>query len=69
MSVEQNKAIVRRFIHEVMMGGDLELLDQIVSPECVNHAAVPEARFGTEGIKRVVRGSRIAQPTSAGRTS
>jgi predicted ester cyclase len=62
MSLEQNKAIVRRFIHEGVIGGNLAVIDELASPDCVNHSAVPEARHGTEGVKRVVAGSRAAMP-------
>jgi len=61
MSIEQNKQIVRRFIHEVI-GGNLAIIDELCSPECVNHAATAAARHGVEGIKRVVAFSRAAQP-------
>src|SRR2546430_1891984 len=44
------------------MNGNLDVIDELCSPECVNHAAIPEARIGTEGVKRVVRFSRAAQP-------
>jgi predicted ester cyclase len=62
MSTEENKAIVRRFIHNGVIGGDLDLIDQLCSPDCVNHSAIPEARIGTAGMKRVVAASRAAQP-------
>jgi hypothetical protein len=54
MSIEENKAIVRRFIHDGVIGGDLSVIDELCSPECANHAAVPEARLGTSALKRVV---------------
>jgi predicted ester cyclase len=62
MSLEENKAIVRRFIYEGVIGGNLDIIDELCSPDLVNHAAVPEARHGVEGVKRVVRASRAAQP-------
>ena len=62
MSIEENKAIVRRFIHEGVVGGNLGVIDELCSSDCVNHAAVPAARDGTEGLKRVVGFSRAAQP-------
>ena len=62
MSLEENKAVVRRFIHEGVIGGDLAVIDELCAPECVNHAAVPEARRGAEGVKRVVGFSRAAMP-------
>jgi predicted ester cyclase len=62
MSLEDNKAIVRRFIHEGVIGGNLAVIDELFSADCINHAAVPEARLGPEGVKRVVTGSRAAMP-------
>jgi predicted ester cyclase len=62
MSTEENKRVVRRFIHEGVIGGDLAVIDELCSPVCVNHSAVPEARHGTEGLKRVVAYSRAAMP-------
>ncbi len=61
-SLEENKAIVRRFIHEGLIGGNLTVIDELCSTELVNHAAVPEARHGTDGVKRVVSHSRAAMP-------
>jgi len=62
MTLEENKAVVRRFVHEGIVGGDLAVIDELCSAECINHSAVPEARIGTEGVKRVVGGSRAAMP-------
>jgi hypothetical protein len=62
MSLEQNKNVVRRFIRDGVIGGDLSVIDELCSPECINHAAVPEARLGPEGVKRVVGFSRAAMP-------
>jgi predicted ester cyclase len=62
MSLEENKAIVRRFIHEGVVGGNLAVIDELSSPDCVNHSAVPEARIGTAGVRRVVAHSRAAMP-------
>ena len=36
MSTEQNKAIVRRFVEEVLAGGNVELVDELLSPDYVN---------------------------------
>jgi lactoylglutathione lyase len=38
------------------------VIDELCAPDFVNHAAVPEARHGTEGLKRVVAFSRAAMP-------
>ena len=36
MSTEQNKAVVRRFITEVLVGGDVDLVDDLLSADYVN---------------------------------
>jgi predicted ester cyclase len=58
MSVEANKATVRRFLNEVWNGGNLSLTDQLVHPDY----EVPGVGFGPEGVKRNVRTYRAAFP-------
>ena len=36
MSTDQNKAVVRRFITEVLSGGNFDLLDELLGPNYVN---------------------------------
>jgi ketosteroid isomerase-like protein len=36
VSTEQNKAVVRRFITDVLSGGNLNLLDDLIAPNYVN---------------------------------
>jgi ketosteroid isomerase-like protein len=36
MSTEQNKAVVRRFITEVLVGGDVDLVDDLLAADYVN---------------------------------
>jgi predicted SnoaL-like aldol condensation-catalyzing enzyme len=38
MSTEENKAVVRRFITEVLEGGDLDTIDDVLAPNYVNTA-------------------------------
>lgn len=53
MSAEENKALVRRFVDEVQIGGDINLIVEICSPEFVNHSAPPGLPADCEGIKIV----------------
>ena len=62
MSLEENKAIVGRLIREGIVGGNLAVIDELCSPDCINHAAIPEARHGINGLKKVVGFSRAAMP-------
>jgi predicted ester cyclase len=38
MSTEENKAVVRRFPTEVLQGGDLDTIDDVLAPNYVNTA-------------------------------
>ena len=38
MSTDQNKAVVRRFITEVLVGGDVDVADEVLAPNYVNRA-------------------------------
>jgi hypothetical protein len=38
MSIEQNKAVVRRFVTEVLVGGQVDLVDDLLAANYVNRA-------------------------------
>ena len=42
MSLEENKAVVRRLIVEVYNEDNLAVVDELVAPDVFNHPAVPE---------------------------
>jgi predicted SnoaL-like aldol condensation-catalyzing enzyme len=50
MSTEQNKAVVRRFMTEVLQGGHVDLLDQFLAPTYVNPAMGGADRAGFKAI-------------------
>ncbi len=62
MSTEENKAVVRRAFEELFNRGKLEIADEVIAPEFVNHAAPPEMKHGPEGLKRLVSWLRSAFP-------
>jgi predicted ester cyclase len=64
ISAEENKALVRRFVDEVQSAGNIDLIDEICSPEFVNHSAPPGIPAGREGIKIVTAMFRRAFPDS-----
>jgi steroid delta-isomerase-like uncharacterized protein len=64
MLAEENKALVRRFVDEVQSGGNIDLIDEICSPEFVNHSAPPRLPADREGIKIVTAIFREAFPDS-----
>jgi steroid delta-isomerase-like uncharacterized protein len=40
MSLEENKTILRRMVEEVICGGNLDLMDELVTPDFVNHRSI-----------------------------
>jgi predicted SnoaL-like aldol condensation-catalyzing enzyme len=58
MSTEQNKAVVSRFIEEVLTKQNIALVDEILAPDYVNHL-VPGGR---EAFKQFIPMLRSAAP-------
>ena len=62
MSAEESKAIMRRF-WAVWEQGNVDLLDELLAPEYVNHTlATPDLPPGPEGVKEVVSMFHSAMP-------
>ena len=59
---ERNRRIVERLIAEAVLDGRLDVIDELCDPGVINHAAVPQAREGIDGLKRVIGFSRAAMP-------
>ena len=64
VSAEDNKALVRRFVDEVQSKGNTDLIDEICSPEFVNHSAPQGLRADLEGIKILTTMFKGAFPDS-----
>ncbi len=62
MAGEENKAIYRRFVEEVVNKGNFDVVDQLYSPDYVDHAAPPGAPGGPAGVKAVMKMFRTAFP-------
>ena len=62
MTVEENKAVVRRWIEEFKTGGDESVGDEVRAPHFVNHSAPPGAPSGPEAGKLAFRAMRAAFP-------
>jgi predicted ester cyclase len=54
MSTEQNKAVVRRFMTEVLAGGNIALVDELLAPNYVNRATGTD-REATKGVFTALR--------------
>lgn len=59
---DHNKALYQRYIQQVFNQGQLDVLDEILSPSYVYHEAPPGTPPGAEGIKQVVSMFRTAFP-------
>ncbi len=51
---DENKAIARRFFDEVVSQGRLELIDEMVDADMIDHEAFPGIPQGREGVKEFV---------------
>jgi steroid delta-isomerase-like uncharacterized protein len=64
MTIEENKALVRRFVDEVQSAGNIDAIDELCSPEFVNHSAPSGMPPNREGVKQVTAMFRQAFPDS-----
>jgi predicted ester cyclase len=57
---ENNKALVRRFVEEVLNAGNLDAVDERLAPDYLDHG-VPSGKYaGREGHKRSLAKQRAA---------
>jgi predicted ester cyclase len=61
-SEERNKATIRRVFAEFVNQGDFSLVDELYRPDIVDHAGLPGAPEGAEGVKYTIAGLRAAFP-------
>jgi steroid delta-isomerase-like uncharacterized protein len=62
MSESENRAVVQRFLEEVINQGRLEQADEIVAEDFVELDPLPGQRQGREGLKEVIGMLRAAFP-------
>jgi steroid delta-isomerase-like uncharacterized protein len=63
MSTEQNKAVYRRFMEEVVNQGNLAVVDELVAVDVVEHEELPPGYpQGREGVKQFFAMLRTAFP-------
>jgi steroid delta-isomerase-like uncharacterized protein len=61
MSLEENKALVRRQV-DVWNTGDLSALDEVFAADLVNHDPPPGAASDREGFKQIIAMNRAGFP-------
>jgi serine phosphatase RsbU (regulator of sigma subunit) len=57
---EDNKALVRRFTEEVINQGNLDVADELLAPDFVDHDVVPGKLGGKEDVKRWIAERRAS---------
>ncbi len=65
MSADSNKALVLRYIEEVLNAGNITVADEIVAEDFVTHTPYRSDRTraaGREGVKQFAAGQRAASP-------
>jgi predicted ester cyclase len=56
------KIKMRRILDEAFSKGDVDVLDELMTPDFVNHNAPPGMDTGVEGVKKVIRVERTGFP-------
>ena len=63
IGIEENKAVVRRFMYEFLAGGNLDVADEILAPDYANVAMGGADRDGVKGMvagtDAVLKGQRF----------
>lgn len=62
MSMEANKALIRRLMDEVVNAGNLDAVDELLAPNFVNHNPLPGATPDRDGFKQAFRNLHAAFP-------
>jgi steroid delta-isomerase-like uncharacterized protein len=62
VALEENKAVVRRFVDEVVNEGRFEVLNEVVHPEFVDHSPDPGQSPGRDGLHQALVALRTAFP-------
>lgn len=61
--MKQNEILIRRYFEEVWNKGDVDLLDELLAPDYINHnPGAPDAKLGPAGLKPIVLAIRQAFP-------
>jgi predicted ester cyclase len=62
MSAEQDKALVRRLVVEAQQNGNLQVVDEILAPDFVDHTPLPGIPPTRDGVKSFFAALQAALP-------
>lgn len=65
MNAERNKALVKRLVVEAQEGGDVALLDELMTADFVDHRPLPGLPGTRDGVKQLFAGLKTAFPDLA----
>ena len=60
--LEQNKALMKRFVEEVLNTGDVELVPKFIAPNHVNHNDPTQRSNGVAGMQKHIKVFRCTYP-------
>ena len=61
--IEKNKALISIYFNEIWNKGRMDLLDEIIAPDYINHSpSTPDPKPGPEGLKPIVLDMRNGFP-------
>jgi len=61
--IQHNQQLIRNYFNEVWNKGNLDLLDELLNPNYLNHSSsIPDSPPGPGGLKPIVSAMRIAFP-------
>ena len=55
MSIEENKAIARKFMHEIANKGKLSVIEEMLDKSFINHYAPPDITPDLKGFKEFIK--------------
>ena len=61
-TVEQNKAVIRRIFEEIINQGNLDLADELLTPDTDVHVPFEDPGDGPQALKKIVGGLREGFP-------
>jgi steroid delta-isomerase-like uncharacterized protein len=59
---DPKRAVIRRYFDELFNAGRVDIIDELLHPDYVNHSPAPELPPGRAGVAIVVRALRAAFP-------
>lgn len=63
MSISKNKTLIERYFEEVWNNGELDVLDDIIHQNYINHSpGMPNPEKGPAGLKPIVAAMRVGFP-------